>query len=72
MIGETISHYRVIESCIVFTAKQEGHGARINVQKSITGTATPISPEGIDPEGASYIYGYHRSLSDPYLVEGLK
>jgi eukaryotic-like serine/threonine-protein kinase len=34
---------------IVFTAKQEGHGARIFVQKSINGTATPVSPEGIDP-----------------------
>jgi Tol biopolymer transport system component len=156
---------------IVFTAKQEGHGARIYVQKTINGTATPVSPEGIDPlvialapdgsqvagvgpdgkaylyslsggptktvpgflpseqpiewsangkslyvyrpgefpaqvseldlatgkrtlwrslapadpagvsqigpivmtpEGASYIYGYHRTLSDLYLVEGLK
>jgi dipeptidyl aminopeptidase/acylaminoacyl peptidase len=34
---------------IVFTAKQEGHGARIYLQKSITGQATPVSPEGIDP-----------------------
>jgi serine/threonine protein kinase/dipeptidyl aminopeptidase/acylaminoacyl peptidase len=34
---------------IVFTAKQEGHGARIFVQKSINGSATPVSPEGIDP-----------------------
>jgi eukaryotic-like serine/threonine-protein kinase len=34
---------------IVFTAKQEGHGARIFVQKSITGSAAPVSPEGIDP-----------------------
>ncbi len=34
---------------IVFTAKQEGHGARIFVQKSINGTATPVSPEGVDP-----------------------
>jgi serine/threonine protein kinase/DNA-binding beta-propeller fold protein YncE len=34
---------------IVFTAKQEGHGARIFVQKSISGSATPVSPEGIDP-----------------------
>jgi hypothetical protein len=24
------------------------------------------------PDGASYIYGYHRTLSDLYLVEGLK
>jgi eukaryotic-like serine/threonine-protein kinase len=34
---------------IVLTAKQEGHGARIYLQKSIAGPATPISPEGIDP-----------------------
>jgi serine/threonine protein kinase/dipeptidyl aminopeptidase/acylaminoacyl peptidase len=34
---------------IVFTAKQEGHGARVFVQKSINGSATPVSPEGIDP-----------------------
>jgi eukaryotic-like serine/threonine-protein kinase len=34
---------------IVFTAKEEGHGARIFVQKSINGSATPVSPEGIDP-----------------------
>ncbi len=34
---------------IVFTAKQEGHGARIFVQKSINGSPTPVSPEGIDP-----------------------
>jgi eukaryotic-like serine/threonine-protein kinase len=34
---------------IVFTAKQEGHGARIYLQKSITAKATPVSPEGIDP-----------------------
>jgi eukaryotic-like serine/threonine-protein kinase len=34
---------------IIFTAKQEGSGARIYLQKSISGQATPISPEGIDP-----------------------
>jgi serine/threonine protein kinase/Tol biopolymer transport system component len=34
---------------IVFTAKQEGHGARIYVQKSRGDQARPISPEGIDP-----------------------
>jgi serine/threonine protein kinase len=34
---------------IVFTAKQEGQGARIFVQKSINGAATPVSPEGVDP-----------------------
>jgi Tol biopolymer transport system component len=34
---------------IVFTAKQEGQGARIYLQKSIADKAVPISPEGIDP-----------------------
>jgi serine/threonine protein kinase/Tol biopolymer transport system component len=34
---------------ILFSAKQEGHGARIYLQKSITDQPTPISPEGIDP-----------------------
>jgi Tol biopolymer transport system component len=33
----------------VFTAKQEGYGARIYLQKSIAAKASPISPEGIDP-----------------------
>jgi eukaryotic-like serine/threonine-protein kinase len=34
---------------IVFTAKQEGHGARIYLQPSISSQAKPVSPEGIDP-----------------------
>jgi eukaryotic-like serine/threonine-protein kinase len=34
---------------IVFTAKQEGHGAPIYLQKSINSQAVPVSPEGIDP-----------------------
>jgi hypothetical protein len=34
---------------IVFTAKQEGHGARLYLQKSVNSPATPVSPEGIDP-----------------------
>ena len=34
---------------IIFTAKQEGHGARIFLQKSITSQSAPISPEGVDP-----------------------
>ena len=34
---------------LIFTAKQEGHGARIYLQKSVTDKAIPISPEGIDP-----------------------
>jgi hypothetical protein len=31
-----------------------------------------IGPIVITPDGSSYIYGYHRTLSDLYLVEGLK
>src|SRR5271170_1349417 len=31
-----------------------------------------IGPILITPDGKSYIYGYHRTLSDLYLVEGLK
>ena len=31
-----------------------------------------IGPIVMTPDGASYIYGYHRTLSDLYLVEGLK
>ncbi len=34
---------------IVFTAKQEGHGARIYTQQSTSSPPTPVSPEGIDP-----------------------
>ncbi len=33
----------------VFTATEEGHGARIYLQKSISDQAKPISPEGVDP-----------------------
>ena len=31
-----------------------------------------IGPIVMAPDGSSYIYGYHRTLSDLYLVEGLK
>jgi serine/threonine protein kinase len=31
-----------------------------------------IGPIVMTPDGTSYIYGYHRTLSDLYLVEGLK
>jgi len=31
-----------------------------------------IGPIVMTPDGRSYIYGYHRTLSDLYLVEGLK
>jgi hypothetical protein len=40
----------------------------------------PVDPAGIEtigpiliiPDGKTYVYGYHRTLSDLYLVEGLK
>jgi hypothetical protein len=31
-----------------------------------------IGPIVMTPDGKSYIYGYHRTLSDLYLVTGLK
>jgi eukaryotic-like serine/threonine-protein kinase len=37
----------------VFTATEEGHGARIYLQKSISAGAKPISPEGVDPQAFS-------------------
>ena len=35
------------------------------------GVAT-IGPILITPDGKSYVYGFHRTLADLYLVEGLK
>jgi hypothetical protein len=43
-------------------------------------TVVPADPAGVDnvgnyiitPDGRSYVYSYSRSLSDLYLVEGLK
>lgn len=31
-----------------------------------------IGPIVLTPDGKSYVYGYHRTLTDLYLVEGLK
>jgi eukaryotic-like serine/threonine-protein kinase len=31
-----------------------------------------IGPIVMTPDGSSFIYGYHRTLSELYLVEGLK
>jgi dipeptidyl aminopeptidase/acylaminoacyl peptidase len=36
-----------------------------------TGVST-IGPILITPDGKSYVYGFHRTLADLYLVEGLK
>ena len=56
--GQQITHDQLYHSWarwlpdsrgIVFTAKQDGHGARIYLRKSMTGESAPISPEGIDP-----------------------
>ena len=34
----------------VFSATEEGHGARIYLQKSISAEAKPVTPEGVDPQ----------------------
>lgn len=31
-----------------------------------------IGPVRMTPDGKTYVYGYHRTLADLYLVEGLK
>ena len=31
-----------------------------------------IGPIVLTPDGKTYVYGYHRTLSDLYLTEGLK
>jgi hypothetical protein len=31
-----------------------------------------INPIVMTPDGKTYVYGYHRILSDLYVVEGLK
>jgi len=36
-----------------------------------TGVST-IGPILITPDGKTYVYGFHRTLADLYLVEGLK
>ena len=49
-------------------------------KRTLWRTLAPADPAGVSqigpivmtPSGSSYIYGYHRTLSDLYLVEGLK
>jgi hypothetical protein len=49
-------------------------------QQTVWKELMPIDPAGIEtigpilitPDGKTYVYGYHRTLSDLYLVEGLK
>jgi Tol biopolymer transport system component/predicted Ser/Thr protein kinase len=49
-------------------------------KRSLWKELMPIDPAGIEtlgpilmtPDGKSFVYGYHRTLSDLYLVEGLK
>ncbi len=49
-------------------------------KRTLWRTLAPADPAGVSqigpivmtPDGASYIYGYHRTLSELYLVEGLK
>jgi hypothetical protein len=36
-----------------------------------TGVST-IGPILVTPDGKTYVYGFHRTLADLYLVEGLK
>jgi DNA-binding beta-propeller fold protein YncE len=49
-------------------------------KRTLWRSLSPADPAGVSqigpivmaPDGSSYIYGYHRTLSDLYLVEGLK
>ncbi|MGA9494932.1 MAG: protein kinase domain-containing protein [Terriglobales bacterium] len=49
-------------------------------QETVWKELMPVDPAGIEtigpilitPDGKTYVYGYHRTLSDLYLVEGLK
>ena len=36
-----------------------------------TGVST-IGPIQMTPDGKTYVYGFHRTVGDLYLVEGLK
>jgi len=49
-------------------------------QQTVWKELMPVDPAGIEtigpilitPDGKTYVYGYHRTLSDLYLVEGMK
>ena len=49
-------------------------------KKSVWKEIAPLDPTGIrtigpvlmTPDGKTYVYGFHRTVGDLYLVEGLK
>jgi hypothetical protein len=53
----------------VATGKKTAHKQIIPVDT--TGVST-IGPIQVTPDGKTYVYGFHRTLGDLYLVEGLK
>ena len=49
-------------------------------KKSVWKEIAPLDPTGVStigpilitPDGKTYVYGFHRTVGDLYLVEGLK
>jgi hypothetical protein len=49
-------------------------------KKSVWKEIAPLDPTGVStigpilmtPDGKTYVYGFHRTLGDLYLVEGLR